>query len=138
MGRVGDNKIIIRASYPGKADSIVEHTVYYLPPAEVYTPKAWALNASDYSELMNNLARRIESAQIYLCEGVIKELLSTNPQLAIMDTGTDGNEQLVLLENRSTNYGSPWEIGKKYRVFADVSGIYNVMPRLIGRYTYSP
>lgn len=139
MGRVGNNTIIIRAKYEGKKDSVIEHVVYYLPPAEVYTPKAWALNASDYNELMNNIAYRMEIAQIYLCKGVIKEVLSESPQLAIMDTGTDGREQLVLLENQSSNHSDKsWIVGKTYRVYADVSGVYNNMPRLIGRYTYDP
>lgn len=136
MARVGYNTIRIIASYPGKADSILEHTVYYLPPASEYTPKAWALNTSDYTELMNNINLRIEYAQIYLCRGTIVKVLSSNPQLAIMDTGTDGKEQLVMLENRSR--GDPWVLGQQYRVYADVSGVYNNIPRLVGRYTYAP
>lgn len=135
MTRVGNNTITIRASIPGKADSVVEHVVYYLPPADTYTPKAWALGAQDYSELMNNIAMRIEKAQIYLCRGTITRLLSSNPQLAIMNTGTEDSERLVLLEN-ATRDGTVWEIGKVYRVYADVNGVYNNMPRLIGRYSY--
>ena len=41
----------------------------------------------------------------------------------------------VLLENRSMD---TWVIGQRYRVYADVFGLYNGIPRLIGRYTYSP
>lgn len=135
MTRVGINKVIIRASMEGKEDAMIEHEVYYLPPADEYTRKAWALAASDYSELMNNIALRIENAQIYLCLGTIVRSVSTNPQLVIMNTGTEEKEQLVLLENGTTD-NSFWEVGKKYRIFADVSGVYNNMPRLMGRYSY--
>lgn len=134
MTRVGNNTVKIIASMPDKQDAILEHIVYYLPTADVYTPKAWALNASDYTELMNNINMRIQVAQIYLCQGTIKEILSENPQLAIMDTGKDGREQLVMLQNTTTK---KWEAGKKYRVYADVSGVYTSMPRLMGRYSYS-
>lgn len=134
MTRVGNNRIIIRASYEGKEDSVLEHLVYYLPNPEVYTPKAWALNASDYTELMNNISLRIQNAQIYLCYGTITEIMSSKPQLALMDTGKDGRTQLVMLQNESK---TTWEVGKQYRVYADVSGVYNNMPRLMGRYTYA-
>lgn len=133
MERVGYNTIRIRASMPGREDSVLEHTVYYVPPASTYTPKAWALSASDYNELLNNITLRTQNAQIYLCKGVVTEILSENPQLAIMDTGTDGKEQLVLLQNESA---TKWELGKTYRVYADVSGLYGSIPRLNGRYTY--
>lgn len=133
MTRVGYNTIRIRVSYPGKADSVLEHVVYYLPPASVYTVKAWSLTPADYTDLLNNIALRAENAQIYECKGTILEILSQKPQLAIMDTGTDGNEQLVLLQNETQ---TTWEVGQAYRVYADAMGMYNTMPRLIGRYTY--
>lgn len=141
MTRVGNNTIRIRASYPGKADSVLEHVVYYLPPPEVYTRKAWALNSSDYSELLNNIALRIQNAQIYLCSGTIKEILSNKPQLVIMDVGTDGKEALVMIENLAVDEmrkSVTWTEGESYRVYADVSGVYNNMPRFIGRYSYPP
>jgi len=60
--------------------------------------------------------------------------MSTKPQLAVIKL--DSNyDRSVLVENLSND---TWEIGKKYRVFADAYGLYNGMPRLIGRYTYPP
>lgn len=135
MSKVGYNRVQIRASLPGKEDSVLEHNIYYLPTPEVYTPKAWTLNANDYSDLLINIALRVNNAQIYLCQGVIKEILSEKPQLAIMDTGTGGKEQLVLLQNESLTV---WQLGQTYRVYADVTGLYGNMPRFIGRYTYNP
>lgn len=133
MSKVGVNKVILRASYPGKEDSTLEHEIYYTPPVNIYSRKAWALAASDYSELMNNINLRIQNAQIYLCRGEITEIRSNKPQIAVIDTGTDGRYQPVLLENRSD---LTWELGKTYRVYADVSGVYNNMPSMIGRYSY--
>jgi hypothetical protein len=133
MSKVGYNPVRMRASLPGKEDSVLEHNIYYLPTPEVYTTRAWALSPTDYSELLNNIDLRVKYAQIYLCRGEIVEILSQKPQLAIMNTGTDGREQLVLLQNESRTV---WELGKSYRVFADVCGIYNKMPRFYGRYTY--
>ncbi len=142
MERVGLNVIRIRASYPGMEDSVLEHVVTYLPPPEIYTKKAWALAASDYAELLNNITMRAKNAQIYLCEGTIAEILSEKPQLAIMNTGTEEKPQLVFLENQSYNPEATmttmitWEVGKAYRVYADTSGLYNSMPKLVGRYSY--
>lgn len=102
-------------------------------PASEYTAKAWALTASDYNDLLENITLRTQNAQVYLCKGVITEILAENPQFAIMDTSTDGNEQLVLLQNESS---TQWELGKTYRVYADVSGLYGSIPWLNGRYTF--
>ena len=52
-----------------------------------------------------------------------------------MDTGTEGSERLVLLENMSTDV---WEVGERYRIYADAYGIYDGKPRLVARYTYRP
>lgn len=137
MTRVGYNTIVIRASMEGKEDSIVEHTVYHLPGIAEYSKRAWKFGRAEYNELINNLTMRVEEARIYKCVGVIKEILSSNPQLAIMDTSEDGREQLALLENGTTskNANTVWEVGKKYIVYADAAGIYNTMPRLVGRYS---
>ena len=135
MVRVGYNTVRIRSSYPGKRDSVLEHVIYYLPSVDVYSRKAWALTSRDYMELMTNITSRIEKAQPYECQGVITEIIADNPQLAIMDTSTTGSPQLVMLQNESSR---EWVLGESYRVYADVSGVYNDIPRLTGRFTYDP
>ncbi|MDR0928143.1 MAG: IBR domain-containing protein [Oscillospiraceae bacterium] len=129
----GYNTIRIRASYPGREDATLEHVVYYLPPANIYTAKAWALTARDYSELLANIQQRARVSQIYLCQGVITEIMSGNPQLAVMNTGTEASPQMVFLQNESS---VTWEVGKVYRAYADVTGLYGEIPRLTARYTY--
>lgn len=133
MTRIGYNDIIIHASYPGVEDSTLTHSVYYLPPANIYTPKAWALGSSDYAELMNNINLRVQSAQIYLCRGEIVQIISEKPQIAIMNTGSNGAEQPVMLQNETA---TTWTLGESYRVYADVTGVYGSMPKFMARYTY--
>lgn len=129
---IGDNVITIRASYPGKQDAVITHSVYWMPDVDVYSRRAWSLNENDYTDLINNIA--IRKGQVYVCKGTIVRVLSESPQLAIMNTSTvEGGEQNVLLEN---NTKTIWEVGKKYRIYADAFGLYDTMPRLNARYTY--
>lgn len=129
----GDNTITITSSYPGKKTSTVEYTIYYIPSADEYTPKAWPLDASGYSELLANNVVRTERSQIYLVQGTIAEIVSVKPQMAIVYTGEDGKSQPVLVENFSK---TTWELGEFYRLYADANGTYSSMPRLSARYTY--
>lgn len=128
---IADNTITVRAQYPGRADSVVTHVMYYMPPADVYTRKAWPFKPADYQDLINNISNR--KGQIYECKGTITRIVSTQPQLAIMDTGTDGIEQLVMLENSTK---TQWEVGTYYRIYGDAYGMYSNMPRITARYTY--
>ncbi len=135
---VGDNEIRIRASKPGKKDSVLTHIIYYVPPVDVYTRKAWSFERSDYVDLINNInnTNTNRKGQVYECKGTIKEIISQRPQLAIMDTRTPNSqqEQLVLLENNSK---TTWEVGRYYRVYSDAFGLYGTMPWLITRFTYT-
>lgn len=132
---IGTNTITITASYPGKEPSVVNYEVYYLPPAAEYTRKAWPLDSWNYSELLSSIATRVATSQIYVCIGRITSIISTSPQLAIMETGDASSSREVMLENRSTD---TWVVGERYRVYADVFGLYSGIPRLVGRYTYPP
>ena len=88
----------------------------------------------DYTDFLNNSATRIANSQIYVCKGTIVEILSESPQLAIMSLD-DNPSRTVLLENMSND---EYVVGKRYRVYGDAYGLYNGMPRLMGRYTYPP
>lgn len=134
--KIGTNTITIVASDPAHPEtppSVVKHDVYYVPIAAVYTRKAWDL-CRDYTDFLNNSQTRIANSQIYLCEGTITSILSTKPQLAIM-TLDDNPSRTVLLENLSND---TYVLGQRYRVFGDAYGMYDGMPRLVGRYTYPP
>ena len=130
---IGDNTITVTASMPGKQTSELNYTVYYVPTAPIYTKKAWGLGNGGYSELLNNIAVRTKNHQVYEAQGTITEIISTKPQMAIVDTGTNGSEQLVMVENYSK---TTWEVGQWYRLYGDVAGQYDALPWLKVRYTY--
>ncbi len=130
--KIGDNEIKVRASAEGKADSVVTHIMYYMPPPEIYTKKAWPFDRTNYLDLINN--PELRKGQIYVCKGTVTRIISERPQIVEMNTGLDGAEQFVLLENSSKTI---WEVGKAYDVYGDAfGGMYGNMPRIIGRYTY--
>ena len=130
---IGNNTIKIIASYPGKKPSEVEHTVYYLPPPDEYTTKAWPLKPEGYSELLSNMSVRAARQQVYEVKGVIQYFITEKPQVAVIYSSDDGKSQPVVVENFTK---TKWEVGKYYRLFADASEIYNGMPYLNARYTY--
>ena len=127
---LGNNDVPIRASSEGKADSLITHTVYYMPNADIYTRRAWDLD-SQYYDLINYISMRVGT--IYTGTGVIKSIISTTPQMAVMDIGDGVTEKLVLIENSSK---TTWAINERYRIYGDAYGLYDTMPRLTVRYTY--
>ena len=132
--QIGDNTITVTASMPGKQTSVLNYVVYYVPPASEYTVKAWKLIDGGYAELLNNISLRTANKQIYLAAGTITSIISEKPQMAIIDTGTDGAEQLLMVENYSK---TTWKVGDWYRLYGDVAGSYDGIPWLQVRYTYS-
>ena len=131
---IGNNTISITASYPGRKPSLVEHTVYYVPPAGEYTVKAWPLSEEGYSELLGNMAYRTSYGQVYVVTGVVQYAVSEKPQMVVINTSEDGKSQPVLVQNYSK---TTWEIGHYYRLYADAYSTYNSMPWLNARYTYA-
>ena len=127
---LGNNDVIIRSSYEGMTDSVITHTVYYMPNADVYTRKAWDLD-SQYTDLLNYIAMR--KGTIYVGTGTVTNIISTSPQMAIMDIGTGGIEKLVMIENSSK---TTWSLNTRYRIYGEAYGLYDTMPRLTVRYTY--
>lgn len=131
--KIGTNTITIIAERNGLSTTL-NKDVYYVPYSSTYTPKAWAMDAGGYIDFLNNVNTRVARTQIYLCRGTIVEILSSKPQLALMNVSdNEDSELLVLLENMSRD---TWEVGQKYRVYADAYGVYDGKPRLVARYTY--
>ena len=58
---LGDNDVVIRASYEGKTDSVITHTVYYMPNWDIYTRRAWDLD-SQYNDLINKAKVETDAA----------------------------------------------------------------------------
>ena len=132
--KIGNNTISIVASYPGKKPSQVDHVVYYLPPADEYTVKAWPLSADGYAELLSNISVRAEKGQVYVVKGVVQYTISEKPQMVVINTSDDGKSQPVVVENYTK---TKWEVGKYYRLYADAASTYGGMPLLNARYTYT-
>ena len=139
FNQIGNNEVTIQAVIPNRQPSVLDFQVYYVPTVDEYTKKAWGIDTTkadriaNYADLLSNNAQRVKSTQIYVCTGVITDIISTKPQLAIMNTGTEEKTQFVMLENSTK---TTWETGSSYQIFADAFGMYNDMPRLIARYTY--
>ena len=127
---LGNNDVVIRASYEGKKDAVITHTVYYMPNADIYTRRAWDLNAQ-YTDLINYI--NIRKGTIYMGIGTVERIISTAPQMAIMNIGTDTFEKRIMIENSSK---TTWAVGEKYRIYGEAYGLYDTMPRLTVRYTY--
>ena len=127
---LGNNDVVIRASKEGREDSVISHTVYYMPNADIYTRRAWDLE-SQYADLVNYI--NIRKGTIYTGTGTITRIISTAPQMAVMEIGEAPFQKEVMLENSSK---TTWAVGTRYRIYGDAYGMYDTMPRLTVRYTY--
>lgn len=130
----GKNTVRFRATMEGKADSVISLNIDYTPTLDEYSRKAWQM---DYP----NLSRIFEqwTGRIFLCEGEIVDIVyEDETQYVIMDVGTDETQQLVVLQNISSQ-GAPTR-GKIYTAYADVNGrhMYNThyYPMLTARFMY--
>ncbi len=132
--KIGDNVIVITADYPGKKQTRVEYTVYYVPSIDVYSRKAWDI-VTQYNDLMDNVERRKKDSQIYICIGKIVSIETTKPQRAYLECTTADGTVTVYVENSTQ---TTWNEGQEYRLYADAYGMYNSVPWLIARYTYNP
>ena len=129
--KIGNNTIKIIASAPGYNPSVVEHQVYYVPIADIYTRKAWSMK-DQYTDYLNNSNTRIANTQIYQCDGTITSILTSNPQIAILELNDNSSRTIALTNN---TYDT-WQVGSVYRIFGDAYGIYNGAPWLNARYSY--
>ena len=131
---IGDNTISILAEMPNRRPTRVDHVVYYVPTADIYTTKTFSLNDSDYSELLANIDARSKKGTIYEVKGYIVSIESQKPQIAIINTSEDGKSRPVYIVNYSK---TKWEMGNYYRLFADVYGTFINYPAMNVRYTYT-
>lgn len=128
---IGDNVVTVRASMEGKVDSVITLTINYVPNLNTYSRKAWKM---DY-EGLKLMYEEWAGYRIFLCQGEIVDVIAGDPQILVMDVGTEGTQQLVLLENHTEN---SYEAGGTYRAYADVLGreYYETdyCPKLAARY----
>jgi len=131
---IGDNTIVITADYPGKSQTRLEYSVYYVPSVDKYSRKAWDI-VSQYTDLMDNMPKMKKRNQIYVCIGKILSIETTRPQRAFMECTNAAGTVKVYVENQTR---TTWEVGQSYKLFGDAYGMYDQVPWLIVRYTYDP
>lgn len=131
--KIGENTVSVRATKEGKKDSRLSFVVDYLPNITDYSSNAWKMNYPDLKQYATSWVGRI-----FLCEGTIVDTaLEDETTILYMDVSakSDGS-QLVAIYNLTSK--ANFEVGKKYKIFADVRGIVNYnkggIPALNGRY----
>ena len=129
---IGDNVVRFRASRDGKEDAVISFTVNYLPSLAEYSAKAWAM---DYPQLKSLFEQW--NGRVFQCKGeLIDSFTEGDTQYLVMDVGDSSQQQLVILENRSS-MASP-TLGRRYVAYADVSGQHmyksSYYPELVARY----
>lgn len=129
---IGYNTVRFRAQKEGKQDSIISFDVYYLPTLNEYSRKAWAM---DYTQLTR--CWDIWAGRIFKCTGVVEAILSTEPQVIVLDVSEDQSGDYLVVENISGT--SITETGGSFDFYADVSGqredyMGKSYPYLYGRY----
>ena len=128
---LGDNVVRFRATMDGRQDAVISFTVNYKPTLAQYSANAWKM---DYEQLRKYFENWIE--RVFLCKGTIVDVFTEEGvEYMVMDVGTSGDQQLVILENYT---GISPSIGPRYAAYADVTGRHfyqsNYYPMLAARY----
>lgn len=113
---IGNNVVRFRASMDGREDAVISFGVYYVPSRAQYIDGAWKM---DYAQL--RLLFEQWHGRKFRCDGTIIDTLTQDGETYwVMDVGSNGEEQLILLTNDSTT--TEVSIGRKYTAYADVAG----------------
>ena len=135
MKTIGINTVRFRATMEGKADSVLNVDIDYLPNLDDYAAMAWGMNYKDLCAMFEEWY-----GQAFVCPGKVADVFMVDDvQYMIIDVSRDPTvQQLLVLENYS-KVTEP-QIGAEYTAFADVNGRYmykgNYHPRLKVRYMY--
>lgn len=132
FNQFGNNVVRFRATMDSRADAVISFTVNYKPTLGDYADKAWKM---DYAQL--RLYFEQWNGRVFRCIGTIVETFIDNGlQYVVMDVGSDGERQLIVLQNYSTI--SSFNLGPTYDIYADVTGHYmynsEYYPMLAARY----
>lgn len=128
---LGENYIRFRATMDGREDAVISMAVEYTPTLAQYSANAWRM---DYEQLRKYFENWLE--RIFLCEGpIVDKFIDGEKEYLVMDVGTGGVQQLVVLENYTSLSPS---LGPVYSAYADVTGRYfydtDYYPMLAARY----
>ena len=128
MTKIGLNEVIIRASMPGKEDSLYTLSVDYAPKLDEYSKSAWPISAQNYGDLVGYSANKV--GKIYVGTGLVTYASSDSP--AVYSVEMDGGMQTLIrmVEGKSL------ELNKRYKIYCDFDSMENGLPLFIGRYYY--
>ena len=116
LSSFGENLIRFRVQMDGRQDAVIRLNVQYRPTLAKYSQMAWAM---DYDGLRRLYERW--TGQVFKCVGpIVDTMVSDGKTYYIMDVGTDGEQQLIILENQ-TKITNP-SYGTSYTAYAHVSG----------------
>ena len=125
----GWNTIRIQAEKDGK-NAQVDYRINHIPDLQTYTQKAWVF---EYGMVGENPEAWL--GKIYVVNGSpIKKLDAQGRKLYLFQVGT-AKAELIVMENFSN---TEFEIGKEYKVFADVQGSHDDYAWLAARFVYNP
>jgi len=128
LSKFGENEVTIRASYPGKEDSLYHLTVEYSPKLDEYSKQAWPMNEANLSELYAAPLSKV--GKIYVADGTVAAI--SDDELPIytiaLDNGHFVNIQMV--KNKELT------LGMHYQIFCDYVGLEGDMSLFIGRYYF--
>ena len=116
LSSFGENTIRFRATMEGKQDAVINLTVEYRPTLAKYSSMAWAMDYPGLRRLYEQW-----NGQVFLCTGPIIDIITEDQTTyLVMDVGTEGTQELLILENKSS-ITSPTR-GTSYTAYAHVSG----------------
>ena len=128
MTRIGLNEVIIRASMPGKEDTLYTLSIDYAPKLDEYSKQAWPINTQNYSDLIGYAANKV--GKIYVGTGLVTEISDDSP--AVYSVEMDGGLKtfIRMVEGKSL------ELNKRYKIYCDFESMQGALPLFVGRYYY--
>lgn len=128
LNAFGWNEIAIEATTKDGRKSTLIHRIERIPNHREYTKAAHKMDYEQLSTIANSIVGRI-----FKCSGEIQKRIETDTsRMYLFNVGGD-KLQFIMIEY---NGKQDFEIGKKYDVYADVSGTYENYPLLTGRFIY--
>lgn len=131
LDRVGVNTIKVRATAPGKRDSLITCQVEHVPAVDKYSAAAWPF---DYQTVLDKRNTQGWQGRIFVLYGKPIEMLSEGSQV-IYRFAIDGTEHAVAIDQATSK--NKLTLLSNYRIYADLAGEHEGIPLLKLRYVYN-
>ncbi|MCK5130205.1 MAG: hypothetical protein KAQ68_10150, partial [Clostridiales bacterium] len=128
LNKYGWNEIEIIATSPDGKSSTLVHRIDRVPNHHTYTRVAHKMDFEQLNTMAGSIVGRI-----FKCTGTVHSRIETETsRMYKFDVGTDVVNYIMIEYNGRHDF----EIGEQYDVYADVAGVYENYPHLIGRFIY--